>query len=206
MLQKNRNVFQGKKERRKTRFNYPEVISIALKQESMGRRDFAIAVANWTGASDRTVVNWLNGESGPNGAYLIYLMRRSDEVLKMVLALAQRQEILETFYEHEKIRERERQSTPDEFNPSNRLFSPAPVPVRVPDDTDDVPDPYAECGVRQKWFLSQLAANRDVRAEHIANVFSVSIKTGKRDIAALKDRKAIVYAGSTRRGRYRLVA
>lgn len=198
-------MFRGAKERRKTRFNYAEVISVALKQESMGQRDFDIAVANWTGASDRAVVNWMNGVNGPNGMYLIYLMRRSDEVLKTVLALAQRQEILTTYYERERDREGERRNVPDDFSRSAHLLSRFADPVRVPNDPDDDPDPYVECGVRQKWFVSQLAANRDVRAEHIANVFGVSIKTGKRDIAALKDRKIIIYSGSARRGRYRLV-
>jgi len=44
----------------------------------------------WTGASERTVKYWLAGERGPSGDHLIALVRHSDAVLFMLLALAGR--------------------------------------------------------------------------------------------------------------------
>jgi len=204
MLQKNgKNIRDGKG--RRSRFNYAEVISVALKQESMARPDFAIAVGNWTGASNRTVLNWLDGVTGPNGAYLIQLLRRSDEVLKTVLALAQRQEILSAYYEQEK---REVMDKGKGIVSDQQVSSPRygrDVPVHDPNDPHNVPDPYSEQGMRQRWFLRQLEAHQNARAMHIAEFFGVSVKTGKRDIAALKQRGAIAYRGNGRRGRYALL-
>lgn len=106
MLQKNGNNMRGIKGRRQ-HFDYAEVIRVALKHESMGQPKFAMLIASWTGASDRAALNWLNGVSGPSGAYLIYLMRRSDEVLKTVLGLAQRQELLTVYFEREASKEKQ---------------------------------------------------------------------------------------------------
>ena len=44
----------------------------------------------WTGASERTVKYWFAGERGPSGDHLIALVRHSDAVLYVVLALAGR--------------------------------------------------------------------------------------------------------------------
>ncbi|HEY0123228.1 MAG TPA: hypothetical protein VGC14_15995 [Rhizobium sp.] len=205
MLQKNGNIIRGANGGR-PRFNYAEVIRVALKHESRGQPKFAMLIADWTGAADRTAENWMNGVSGPSGAYLIYLMRRSDEVLKTVLALAQRQEILTAFYEQEETKEQKRQrSTATPVHQDRLLQRPAAVPLHVPDGPGGVPDLHAGMGTRQKWFVGQLELNRNVRAEHIANAFDVSVKTGKRDIALLKEQRIVTYAGSTRRGRYILV-
>lgn len=59
--------------------------------------------------------------------------------------------------------------------------------------------------MRQRWFLRQLEAQKNARAVHIAEFFGVSLKTGKRDIAALRERGAIIYRGNKRRGRYTLL-
>ena len=48
----------------------------------------------YTGAGERTVKNWFEGRKGPNGENLIELMRHSDEVLEVVLFLADREDIL----------------------------------------------------------------------------------------------------------------
>jgi len=48
----------------------------------------------YTGAGERTVKNWFEGRNGPNGENLIELMRHSDEVLEVVLFLADREDIL----------------------------------------------------------------------------------------------------------------
>lgn len=48
----------------------------------------------WTGASERTVKYWLSGERGPSGENLIILLRHSEEVLKTVLRLTDRNQLL----------------------------------------------------------------------------------------------------------------
>ena len=48
----------------------------------------------WTGASERTVKNWLAGERGPCGEHLLDLIRHSDKVLEVVLQLTGREQII----------------------------------------------------------------------------------------------------------------
>ena len=48
----------------------------------------------WTGASERTVKNWLAARSGPRGPHLICLMRHSQKVAEAVLRLAGKDEVI----------------------------------------------------------------------------------------------------------------
>jgi len=55
-----------------------------------GRRNhYAV---DWGG--ERTVKNWLAGVSGPNGQHLVDLIRHSDDVMEVLLTLAERQQIV----------------------------------------------------------------------------------------------------------------
>jgi len=74
--------------------SYPPAIAQALKEE-LGTSHRAIkTIMRWTGASERTVKNWLSGNSGPNGQYLIDLARHSDTVLETLLILADRHQMV----------------------------------------------------------------------------------------------------------------
>lgn len=69
---------------------YRTAVALALHEE-LGETHRAIKTARrWTGASERTVKYWFSGERGPSGDHLIALMRHSDAVLYVVIALAGR--------------------------------------------------------------------------------------------------------------------
>jgi hypothetical protein len=70
------------------------VIGAALREELRQMRRTAKAVVQWTGASERTVKNWLAGKSGPRGPQLICIMRHSPTVLRAVLQLSGRDQIV----------------------------------------------------------------------------------------------------------------
>jgi hypothetical protein len=53
-------------------------------------------VAGWTGANERTVKNWFSGQYGPSGEHLLVLARHSHEVLKTMLAMMERRDLLVT--------------------------------------------------------------------------------------------------------------
>ncbi len=55
---------------------------------------------------------------------------------------------------------------------------------------------------RQRWFLDRVAQGR-CDAREIEAAWTVSLKTARRDIAALKEAGLISYVGSRRKGRYR---
>jgi hypothetical protein len=70
--------------------DYAIQISAALQKE-LGRSHRATkTVMRWTGASERTVKNWITGERGPSGDYLVALIRNSDEVMQCILHMADR--------------------------------------------------------------------------------------------------------------------
>ena len=71
------------------RQGYALVIAGAL-HDQLGDSHRIKTVARWTGASERTVKNWLAGSSGPSGEHLIALARNSDEVFDAILILTGR--------------------------------------------------------------------------------------------------------------------
>ncbi|MBP7586462.1 MAG: HTH domain-containing protein [Thermoanaerobaculia bacterium] len=58
-------------------------------------------------------------------------------------------------------------------------------------------------GDRRTWFLERLRAGADIGATDIMERWSVSEKSARRDIAALKAAGTVKFVGSPRSGRYR---
>ena len=78
MLPTTRKNLRGKKE--EIGAEYPMAIAMALKEELGGSRQSIKKLARWTGASERTVQNWLGGVRGPSGPHLVALARHSPAV------------------------------------------------------------------------------------------------------------------------------
>lgn len=70
--------------------DYRRAIAMALHAE-LGSTHRAIKSAmRWTGASERTVKYWFQGERGPSGEHLVSLARHSEAILIVMLVLADR--------------------------------------------------------------------------------------------------------------------
>jgi hypothetical protein len=54
-----------------------------------------VLASEWTGASERTVKNWLSGRRGPSGQHLIALLGQSDALLERILVLTGRGSVIE---------------------------------------------------------------------------------------------------------------
>ena len=74
--------------------SFTQTIASALKTEFGGGPSALKAVARITGANERAVRNWFEGKNGPSGENLIILIQRSDTVLKTVLSLANRRDLV----------------------------------------------------------------------------------------------------------------
>lgn len=70
--------------------NYAAIVAAALREELGGTHQAVKTVMRWTGASERTIKNWLAGTSGPRGEHLVVLIRHSDHVLDTILRSADR--------------------------------------------------------------------------------------------------------------------
>ncbi len=70
--------------------DYAVAIGSALRRELGTAGGAAKTIMKWTGASDRSARNWLNGLGGPTGWHLILLARESSDVMEALLALTNR--------------------------------------------------------------------------------------------------------------------
>lgn len=73
-----------------TETGYAIAISLALRRELGGSHQAVKRLMRWTGASERTVKNWLAGMRGPSGPHLIAIIAKSDEALRTILLQAGR--------------------------------------------------------------------------------------------------------------------
>ncbi|MDE1181496.1 hypothetical protein [Paraburkholderia sp.] len=69
---------------------YPLAIAIALKKDFGSSRRTIKSLERWTGASGRTVQNWLSAVRGPSGPHLVALAKHSPSVHFAYLVLAGR--------------------------------------------------------------------------------------------------------------------
>ena len=76
-----------------TEQEYASRIREALRDELGGSRAAAKSIMRWTGASNRTARNWLNGAASPSGFHLVCLARESNAVLAALLSLSGRAEL-----------------------------------------------------------------------------------------------------------------
>ena len=72
---------------------FAQVIASALKVEFGSTRNGTKMIMKWTGVSDRTAKNWLNGTNAPSGVHLILLGGEASAVLKAMMFMAERPEM-----------------------------------------------------------------------------------------------------------------
>jgi hypothetical protein len=73
-----------------------KAIAVALRAEFGATPSALKTVAQMTRSNERAVRNWFEGKNGPSGVNLVILMRHSDHVLKTVLELADRRDLVLT--------------------------------------------------------------------------------------------------------------
>lgn len=94
MFPKKGKVFSSAGNAGLRRSDYCDAVSKALERE-LGSSHRAIkTLMRWTGANEKTAKNWLSGQHGPSGENLVVLLVHSEEVLKTVLSLADRSQLL----------------------------------------------------------------------------------------------------------------
>jgi hypothetical protein len=94
MFPKKGKILPGRPKSSAVADNYASVIGAALREELGDSHQATKKLVRWTGASERTVKNWLAGRGGPNGTYLVRVIRHSDTALHALLNLAGREPII----------------------------------------------------------------------------------------------------------------
>jgi hypothetical protein len=202
------------------------MIAAALRAELGDSHRATKTVMRWTGATERMVKHWFTARHGPSGKYLLVLIRECDAVFDAVLSNAGRHDTVVAarlwaargaLIEVMELAERGGLGPPAvrstgadlHVGPAKRALNDRDSD-RIIDPTDDLvrksagPSRRREINLRQRWCLDALAAGRDLRADDLCRRWSVSEKTARRDVAALKQRGMIEFVGSRRSGRYQL--
>ena len=92
MFPKKGKFFPDRRRRPGTEIRFEKVISEALREELRGTGRTAKTLMEWTGASERTVKNWLAAKYAPRGPHLICILRHSEKMLAAMLLLAGKEE------------------------------------------------------------------------------------------------------------------
>lgn len=178
--------------------DYAELIADALRQEHGNTHRTVKTIMGWTGASERSVKNWLNGEFGPSGYFLVRLCVKSPAVRELVMELLAEPDMIAPARGNGSIEALSALSTSANSRPSECA---GPEANRDIIRDINVPNPHL-LNERQSWFLTRVGLGGNCCAADLAVHWNVSEKTARRDIARLKEWELIRFVGTLRRGHY----
>lgn len=188
------------------RETYAQTIAELLRKEHGDSHRAIKQLMRQTDASERTVKHWLSGQHGPDTLFFLRLLVSSPVIRALVLGLIDRPAATETTSAVDRY---SLAATRAAYAAGEKAATvPAKghwqnVPMDDP-DRDPINDPEAtELNARQHWFLARVSEGGRCGANEIVSIWQVSLKTARRDIAALKAAGLIRYVGSHRKGRYR---
>lgn len=185
--------------------DYAELIADALRQEHGNTHRAVKTIMRWTGASERSVKNWLSGEFGPSGYFLMRLCVKSPAVRGLVMELLVEcgdRAVSQAGAVSDSLPDAERQSPAQVSNRANGdiysdIYGDIDVTINVTN--------HLRLNLRQEWFLIRVAQGERCLAQDIATHWQVALRTAKRDIAILRDSGRVRFEGSRRCGRYALI-
>lgn len=185
--------------------DYAELIADALRQEHGNTHRTVKTIMGWTGASERSVKNWLSGDFGPSGYFLMRLCVKSPAVRGLVMELLAEPDMIAPPLGDASIEAES--AMPSSVDSSVSEYAvPEANRDTIRDIIRDIDGPNSHLlNERQAWFLTRVENGDHCRAADLAEHWNVSEKTARRDIALLKGWGLIHYAGTLRRGRYVVV-
>ncbi|WP_347140801.1 hypothetical protein [Paracoccus sp. SSK6] len=182
---------------------YALTVAELLLKEHGGSQHTVKKLMRQTHASERTVKHWMSGQHGPDAVFFLRLMVSSPVIRAFFLGVIESASA-------EKLTAIIDRVALSEARQAYALGEHAGVVPATDNDLLDDPshdtldDPDSEgLNERQLWFLSQISRGSRCRASDLVQMWQISLKTARRDIASLKVSGMIKYVGSRRKGRYR---
>lgn len=181
---------------------YAETIAQLLEREHGGTHRAVKQVMKLTDASERTVKHWLSGQHGPDTVFFLRLVTSSPVIRAFVIGLL---ESSQGAGDDRQGVDKKAARRPSKTSDTQPLRQDRRQNDRINDPkTDPINDPITDAlNERQRWFLGRVAAGHRCRAADICGHWKVSVKTARRDIAALSASGLIRFTGARRNGRYR---
>lgn len=187
---------------------YARTIAELLRKEHGESYSAIKLLMRQTHASERAVKHWLSGQNGPDTLFFLRLMVSSPVIRAFVQGLIEGPVAKKLAHPVDRFligAAREAYSEGETAGSSLTGRHEPDDPEHDP-DRDPINDPETvELNERQHWFLARVAEGGRSGANEIVATWGVSLKTARRDIAALKAAGMIQYIGSRRKGRYRRV-
>ncbi|WP_283179907.1 hypothetical protein [Gemmobacter sp. 24YEA27] len=184
---------------------YARTMADLLRKEHGESHRAVKALMRQTHASERTVKHWLSGQHGPDSLYFLRLMVSSPVIRAYAQALiegAVAKRLSHPEDRHTLASARAAYAEGEATGAGSHVRDGSDDPEHDP-DRDPMNDPETpEINERQHWFLARVAEGGRSGANEIVSTWQVSLKTARRDIAALKLTGMIQYIGSRRKGRY----
>jgi len=177
--------------------DYADLIADALHQEHGNSHRTVKTIMRWTGASERSVKNWLSGEFGPSGYFLMRLCVKSGAIRDLVV-----DHLVETdIGSSQSIR---RLAGTTKGKPMGTKNAKISYDGRNQFELDDVTQRDKDVTIgdishhrlnrRQEWLLARVESGAPGTADDISTHWRVSKRTAKRDIADLRALGLIVYS------------
>lgn len=167
------------------------IFAEALKQDYGGRPSPVKAIAKQTDASINTIRKWYSGEKQPCLRHLVMLAKHSPNVLRVLLELIGKDDLLELYQQH--LSATEKQSSQEIYSAGFCTINKTALPENI-----------RNLNQRQLWCLLLLERGHKVKADDITTAWKVSLRSAKVDIAGLVTAGLIRFIGSKKTGYYKV--
>lgn len=175
-----------------------ELISQALRQEYEEVHSAVKVIGRQTGVNPRAIRNWYEGVNAPNCGHLVVLARHTPVIVEAFLGLAGYGEIWELYQERTALQDNSMGRRKSAY--SSVEYSDRNVIIDVAVDRKTA----SRLNQRQLWFLGRLQRGEAPNADAIAKTWAVTLRTARRDVAALAGMKLVRFVGANKTGHYEL--
>lgn len=176
-----------------------ELISQALRQEYEEVHSAVKVIGRQTGVNPRAIRNWYEGVNAPNCNHLVVLARHTPVIVEAFLGLVGYAGLWELY--QEKTLSQDNTMSRRKTGHSNAKYNDNNVTIQVTVDLDMA----SQLNQRQLWFLGRLQRGGAPNADAIATTWAVTLRTARRDVAALAGMNLVRFVGANKTGHYEMI-
>jgi hypothetical protein len=173
-------------------------VSKALKQTHKGMTSAIHHISHVTQINESAIKKWYEGRNPPSAAHLLTLMTYYPAVLRTVLELIDRNDIWQIAVRSGV--EKEMIGILHQINPDYTIWGD----IHVTPMTKNHAENSIDWNDRQLWFLDNLHQIGQMRSQHIAEYWGISLRTAQRDASLLREAGLIMLVRNGRDGWYEL--
>lgn len=172
------------------------IVAHALRQDFGEKRHAIKHISRLTGANLRSIKNWYIGVNVPSSGHLLLLARSSETLLHFILEQIGGEDLRDAF----QLLNGGMNSNKNKSKkiPKSEIYSDKSVTINISID----PLHVENLNQRQLWFLGRLAQGDRTKAEDIAQIWQVNLRTAKRDLAVLSQKELLCFKGAKKTGFY----